>query len=146
MYSIGQVSSLFDIPSSTLRYYDKEGLIPMIERKAGRRVFSEHDLEAIRVIECLKKSGLEIKEIKHFMELVQKGDATFNQRRLIFKQQRDSVLNEIKQLEKTLDMLSYKYWYYDEALKFGGEEKVQMMIPEAIPEPIKSAYIRAHLK
>lgn len=143
MYTIGQVSNLFNIPSSTLRYYDKEGLIPTLQRKSGRRIFSDSDLEAIRVIECLKKSGLEIKKIKNFMNLAQQGDSTFEQRRTIFQQQRNSVIEEIEQLEKTLDMLNYKFWYYDESIKY-GEEIVQSMIPESIPEPVKSAYLRAH--
>ena len=68
MYSIGEVSKMFDLPVSTLRYYDKEGLFPDIQRVSGIRQFSDNEIEAVRVIECLKKSGLEIKEIKQFME------------------------------------------------------------------------------
>lgn len=68
MYTIGQVSEQFDLPVSTLRYYDKEGLFPALTRTSGIRRFGEQELEALRVIECLKRSGLEIKEIKQFME------------------------------------------------------------------------------
>lgn len=68
MYTIGQVSEMFSLPISTLRYYDKEGLFPQMERSSGIRRFSERELEALRVIECLKRSGLEIKEIKQFMQ------------------------------------------------------------------------------
>ena len=64
MYTIGQVSERFDLPVSTLRYYDKEGLFPNLTRTSGARRFGEQELEALRVIECLKRSGLEIKEIK----------------------------------------------------------------------------------
>ena len=60
MYSIGEVSKMFDLPVSTLRYYDKEGLFPNMQRVSGIRKFSDNEIEAIRVIECLKKSGLEI--------------------------------------------------------------------------------------
>ena len=63
MYTIGQVSERFGLPISTLRYYDKEGLFPTIQRDSGIRKFGEKELEALRVIECLKKSGLEIKDI-----------------------------------------------------------------------------------
>lgn len=55
MYSIGQVSEMFGLPVSTLRYYDKEGLFPDIQRVSGIRKFSESELEALRVIDCLKK-------------------------------------------------------------------------------------------
>lgn len=66
MYTIGQVSTMFDLPVSTLRYYDKEGFFPNLERKGNIRYFSDNELEALRIIECLKKSGLEIKDIKQF--------------------------------------------------------------------------------
>lgn len=75
MYTIGQVSEMFSLPISTLRYYDKEGLFPQMERSSGIRRFSERELEALRVIECLKRSGLEIKEIKQFMQWVRGGGA-----------------------------------------------------------------------
>ena len=61
MYTIGQISEMFQLPISTLRYYDKEGLFPDLERSSGIRRFSEKEIEALRVIECLKKSGLESK-------------------------------------------------------------------------------------
>ena len=62
MYTIGQVSAMFGLPVSTLRYYDKEGFFPNLERKGNIRYFSDNELEALRIIECLKKSGLEIKD------------------------------------------------------------------------------------
>lgn len=61
MYTVGQVSEMFHLPISTLRYYDKEGFFPNLERKGNIRYFSNKDLETLRIIECLKKSGLEIK-------------------------------------------------------------------------------------
>ena len=76
MYTIGQVSELFGLPVSTLRYYDKEGLFPTIQRDSGIRKFGEKELEALRVIECLKKSGLEIKDIKQFMAWCVQGSET----------------------------------------------------------------------
>ena len=59
MYTIGKISEMFNIPASTLRYYDKEGLFPDMKRTSGIRKFSDRDIEALRVIECLKLSGLE---------------------------------------------------------------------------------------
>lgn len=61
MYTIGQVAEMFNIPISTLRYYDKEGLFPEMERTSGIRKFTSKELEALRVINCLKKSGMEMK-------------------------------------------------------------------------------------
>jgi len=71
MYTIGQVSAMFGLPVSTLRYYDKEGFFPNLERKGNIRYFSDNELEALRIIECLKKSGLEIKDIKQFFICMQ---------------------------------------------------------------------------
>ena len=76
MYTIGQVSERFDLPVSTLRYYDKEGLFPDLTRTSGARRFGEQELEALRVIECLKRSGLEIREIRQFMEWCAQGSDT----------------------------------------------------------------------
>ena len=69
MYSIGQVSAMTNLPISTLRYYDKEGFFPNLEKQSGIRRFSQAELDAIRMIECLKRSGLEIKDIRQFFEL-----------------------------------------------------------------------------
>ena len=66
MYSIGEISKMFDLPISTLRYYDKEGLFPHLKRVNGVRKFSENEIETLRVIDCLKRSGLEIKDIKEY--------------------------------------------------------------------------------
>ena len=70
MYTIGQVSEMFHLPISTLRYYDKEGLFPSLERQGNIRKFSDKELDELRMIECLKKSGLEIKDIKQFFKFV----------------------------------------------------------------------------
>lgn len=86
-YSIGRVSEMFGLPVSTLRYYDKEGLFPNIERVSGIRKFSDRELESLRVIECLKKSGLEIKDIKQFMEWCALGRETYQKRLELFQNQ-----------------------------------------------------------
>ena len=70
MYSIGQVSAMTNLPISTLRYYDKEGFFPNLEKQSGIRRFSQAELDAIRMIEYLKRSGLEIKDIRQFFEWV----------------------------------------------------------------------------
>ena len=114
MYTIGQVSEQFDLPVSTLRYYDKEGLFPALTRTSGIRRFGEQELEALRVIECLKRSGLEIKEIKQFMEWCAQGSETYPQRHALFVQQAERVEAEIARLQKSLDMIRFKCWYYEQ--------------------------------
>ena len=80
-YTIGSVSDMFDIPASTLRFYDREGLFTDIPRSSGIRKFRESDVETLRIIECLKKTGLEIKDIKKFIGLCRMGKETYEERK-----------------------------------------------------------------
>ena len=144
MYTIGQVSEMFGLPISTLRYYDKQGLFPGMERVSGIRKFSDTEIEALRVIECLKKSGLEIKDIKQFMDWCVEGASTYPQRKELFEKQRKTVETEIEHMNKVLDMIKFKCWYYEQAVQDGNEDRVQSMIPDNLPEEIQKAYENAH--
>lgn len=144
MYTIGQVSEMYDLPVSTLRYYDKEGLFPNIQRSSGIRKFSDKEIEALRVIECLKKSGLEIKDIKKFMQWSEMGSETYPQRKELFAKQKEAVETEINKLEKVLSMLKYKCWYYDQAIKDGTEDQIFAMLPDKLPKKIQEYYNHSH--
>ena len=144
MYTIGQVSEIFSLPVSTLRYYDKEGLFPDMERKSGIRQFSEKEVDALRVIECLKASGLEIREIKQFMQWCSEGPSTFEKRRQLFANRKAALEEELAQLNKTMDMLKYKCWYYEQALKNGSEEPILALLPDHLPEEIQKLYDNCH--
>ncbi len=144
MYTIGQVSQMFNLPISTLRYYDKMGLFPSLTRVSGIRKFSDSDIEALRVIECLKKSGLEIKDIKIFMEWCAEGPSTYSRRFELIKKQKERVEEEISQLNKALDMLSYKCWYYTQAMTDGSEERAKSLTPEGLPVDIRRSYDNSH--
>ena len=144
MYTIGQVSEMFSLPVSTLRYYDREGLLPGMERQSGIRKFGEQQLEALRVIECLKASGLEIREIRQFMAWCAEGPSTYPQRRQLFETRKAAVEEEMRRLEKTLAMGRFKCWYYDTAMKEGGEDGTLAGIPETLPPEIRALYDRCH--
>jgi regulatory protein len=101
MYSIGQVAKMFDLPISTLRYYDKEGLFPDMQRKGNQRIFTEAELECLRVIACMKKSGLEIKDIKQYFDWCREGSSTYKLRQELFLKQRSEIEDEIKKLQAT---------------------------------------------
>lgn len=143
-YSIGEVSRMFGLPQSTLRYYDKEGLLPHIQRQgAGIRRFDEQAIEALRVIECLKKSGMEIKNIRQFMVWCEEGASTYQQRLELFQQRRAEVEQELARLKKTLAMIDFKCWYYTQALATGSED-FTAAIPEGLPEEIRALYDATH--
>ena len=144
MYTIGQVSEMFHLPISTLRYYDKEGLFPNIKRTSGIRKFDEREIEAIRVIECLKKSGMEIKGIKQFMELCTQGSKTYKERRELLLEQKKNVEDEIERMERVLDMLKFKCWYYEQAIKDSNENRLIPIILEDMPKEVLLAYNNAH--
>lgn len=146
MYTIGQISELFHLPISTLRYYDKEGLLPDLKRSSGIRQFGDKEIETLRIIECLKKSGLEIKDIKLFMKWCSEGSSTYQKRKELFEHQKELVEAEISKLEKVLDMLRFKCWYYERAMKDGNENWIQEHLPDRLPEDIQKLYNNAMLK
>lgn len=143
MYTIGQISELFHLPISTLRYYDKEGLFPDLKRSSGIRQFGDKEIETLRIIECLKKSGLEIKDIKLFMKWCSEGSSTYQKRKELFEHQKELVEAEISKLEKVLDMLRFKCWYYERAMKDGNENWIQEHLPNRLPEDIQKLYNNA---
>ena len=98
----------------------------------------------MRVIECLKKTGLQIKEIKQFMSWCMEGSSTYTKRKELFENQKKQVEAEITKLNKTLDMLNFKCWYYSEAIKDGNEDRLKNIIPNKLPNSIKSAYMNSH--
>ena len=144
MYTIGQVSEMTGLPVSTLRYYDKEGLFPGIERQSGIRKFGDRELEALRVIECLKKSGLEIRDIRQFMDWCAQGSETYPQRRELFVRQKAAVEAELERMERVRDMLIFKCWYYEQAMADGNEDRLSAMTPEEMPADIRRAWENAH--
>ena len=144
MYTIGQVSEMYNLPISTLRYYDKEGFFPNLMRKGNIRYFSDVELEAIRIIECLKQSGLEIKEIKQFFQWVVEGPSSYEKRKELFETRKATVEDEIKAMQKTLALLKFKCWYYETAIKDGNEDGINAMLPDKLPEEIQKLYDISH--
>lgn len=144
MYTIGQVSEMFGLPISTLRYYDKQGLFPGMERRAGIRRFTDRELETLRIIECLKRSGLEIKDIRQFIDWCEQGPSTYEQRRELFVKQKQRVEAELAHMSKVLDMLKFKCWFYEQAIAQGGDAQIRALLPDRLPDDIQKAYDHAH--
>lgn len=140
IYTVGEAAKILNIAPSTLRYYDKEGLLPFVERSgSGIRVFREQDFDWLFIIECLKKSGLSIKEIKHYIDMALKGDETIDERLKMFQNQREKVLRQMRELQDTLDTLNYKCWYYEVAKEAGTIAVHQTLSAEEIPESLRAA-------
>lgn len=134
LYNVGEVAKLLGVAPSTLRYYDREGLLPFVERTSGGfRMFSDKDLEWLAVIECLKQSGLTIREIQCYISQCAQGDSTISQRKALFAKRREVVLEQIRELQSTLDMLDYKMWFYTVAEEAGTTAIHDNMPDEDIP-------------
>ena len=111
MYTIKEAAEKMNLPASTIRYYDKQGLLPFVQRsESGYRMFSEKDIGLLNMIECLKQTGMPIKEIKQFCQWVQQGDASLQQRFDMFQERRKAVQDQMMQLEKTMEVIEYKCW------------------------------------
>lgn len=139
MYTIGEVSAMFGLSISTLRYYDNEGFFPKMKRSGGIRQFDSFELETLGVVECLKKSGLSIKEIKQFISWCEEGAASYPLRHQLFSERRKAVESEIKNLEKVLALLKYKCWYYEQAIAQGNESGLHL--PENMPPAIRKVFM-----
>ena len=111
------------VPTSTIRYYDKEGLLPFVERLAsGYRIFTEKDIATLRIIDCLKKTGMSIKEIRQFSSWLEQGESSLQQRYDMFLERRRVVKQQMAELQKILDTVNYKCWYYETAIAAGTEK------------------------
>lgn len=131
-YLIGEVAQMLNLSVHTLRYYDKEGLLPFVERTAsGARLFSESDIGALKIIECLKATGMPIKDIRQFIDWCAQGDATLKQRYDMFMERKAAVEAQMEELKKTLELVEHKCWYYKTALEAASERAVSCSPSEA---------------
>ena len=83
---------------------------------------------------------MEIRDIKQFMDWCKEGPATYPQRKELFETQKVHMEEEITRMNRTLDMLKFKCWYYEQAIRDGNEERLKAMIPDRLPEEIRTAY------
>lgn len=122
-YTIKKVSEMTGLSIPTIRYYDKEGLLPDLQRKeSGYRIFSDQDLEAIDLIECFKESGLTIREIRHFMSLVRQGDVTLDERLAIYQMHIARLEEKLAAVQNALEHSRRTLAFYEIAAKTGSEE------------------------
>lgn len=137
-YSIGEVAGMTGVAVSTLRYYDREGFFPDMERSnGGIRVFSEKEIQTLRVVECLKHAGMSIKDIKEFLNWCQQGDASLQKRHDMFHRRLQEIDKQIESLQNTRCTLLYKCWYYDTALAAGSEAAVRDLPDEKVPPELR---------
>ena len=117
-YSIQEVSEKTGLSAHTLRYYEKESLLPGVERSSsGFRQYSDADLELLGGICCLKNTGMSLREIARFMQLTKEGDSTLRQRCALLEAHRGKVLARMAEMQSYLDKVTRKLNWYCERLK-----------------------------
>lgn len=122
-YTIGEVVEQTGLSAHTLRYYEKEGLLPFVTKNSsGHRVYAKSDLQWLSMIECLKDSGLQIKEIRQYIEWFRQGDSTLQQRLELFQNRRKALEAEKARLQTVMNKITFKEALYTEALKLGSLE------------------------
>jgi MerR family transcriptional regulator, aldehyde-responsive regulator len=114
---IAEVSEQYGISTDTLRYYERVGLIPPVNRNgSGIRDYNELDLRRVDFIKCMRSAGLPIEVLIDYVALVQQGDETIDTRKEILKEQRELLLARMQEMQKTLDILDHKIEVYENAV------------------------------
>lgn len=145
LYTIGEMAKQLGVAPSTLRYYDKEGLLPFVERsERGMRMFKDADYELLKIIGCLKATGMQLKDIREFIFLVMKGDESIDARLELFMKRKEEVEKQMVQLRETLDTINFKCWYYETAKKAGTTDVPDHMSSDELPKELRA--IRARLR
>lgn len=113
-YTIKDVARITNLSIFTIRFYDKEGLLPFVSRnKSGIRVFTESDLNQIMTICCLKNTGMQIKDIKKYIEYCMEGAGTVDARRELFTEHRNEIIKQINALNENLKLIDSKLEIYN---------------------------------
>ena len=124
-YSISEIADMLHVSPYTIRYYDKEGLFPLVKRVNGIRVFEDKDFPWLRMLNCLKNLNMPIKKIKEYVDLVLKGDETLKERYQLILEQEENIQKQIEELRYYKKQIDFKKAYYEKAIEAGTEEAVK---------------------
>ncbi|MBS6187672.1 MAG: MerR family transcriptional regulator [Haemophilus parainfluenzae] len=132
IYTTAKAAEKIGISAHTLRFYDKEGLLPNVGRdEHGNRRFTDNDLQWLSLLQCLKNTGMSLKDIKRFAKCTTIGDDTIDERLALFESQTENVKYQIAELKRYLKLLEYKLAFYQKAKALGSVEAVNLpQIPE----------------
>ena len=131
-YTTAKAAEKIGISAHTLRFYDKEGLLPNVGRdEHGNHRFTDNNLQWLSLLQCLKNTGMSLKDIKRFAECTTIGDDTIDERLALFESQTENVKQQIAELQRYLGLLEYKLAFYQKAKELGSVEAVGLPdIPE----------------
>ncbi len=114
---IAEVSKRVELSQDTLRYYERIGLIPNVNRnKSGIRDYTDEDCKWIEFVKCMRNAGLQIEVLTKYLDLFQQGNSTHEERKALLVKQRNMLARKIEEMKETLERLNYKIENYDQRL------------------------------
>ena len=117
MYTMMQVCRELDMTYQTLKFYCNEGLVPHVKRdKNNRRVFDERDVKWIKDLQCLKKCGMSIQEMKDYLDLCLAGPSTIMTRKQLLDKKQAQLREEVKKLKESIAYIDWNQNFYDDVL------------------------------
>jgi len=117
MYTVKEVSEIFNISVHTIRYYDKEHLFPYVTRgKHGERLFSDEDLQWVQLVKCMRQADMPLSEIRRYSDLCKLGDSTIPERYEMMLEQKTKIEANLEDMKKRLDYVEYKVKFYKDLM------------------------------
>jgi MerR family transcriptional regulator, aldehyde-responsive regulator len=124
---IAEVSEQYGLSSDTLRYYERIGLIPPVNRNGGGiRDYNELDIRRVEFVKCMRSAGLPVEVLIEYIGLVQQGDETIEARKEILMEQRELLVARMAQMQKTLDILNHKIEVYEKIVLKNEKEMIEI--------------------
>lgn len=123
---ISEVSERCDISPDTLRYYERIGLLPSVNRNdSGIRDYDEIDVRRVEFVKCMRSAGFPIEKLIDYYGLVQQGDHTIEDRKEILKKQREQLMVKMEEIQKTLALVDHKIEVYENILLKKEKELIE---------------------
>ena len=130
MYSMKEACALTNMSYENLKFYCNEGLVPNVKRDSRNyRVFDEHDIKWIQSLNCLKRCGMSIAEMKEYLALCMDGEGTIPERKMILAEKKEALLQSIAELQKSVAYIDWKQGFYDDVLS-GKTAYYSNLVPE----------------
>ena len=130
MYSMKEACTLTNMTYENLKFYCNEGLVPNVKRDSRNyRVFDDHDIKWIQSLNCLKRCGMSIAEMKEYLALCMDGEGTIPERKMILAEKKEALLQSIAELQKSVAYIDWKQGFYDDVLS-GQTAYYSNLVPE----------------
>lgn len=115
--TISQVCKKYSVTADTLRYYEKAGILPAVNRKGGgARDYDENDLAWVEFVLCMRKAGMSVESLTKYVALCFEGDQTAGERKKMLEDQREELRQKAQQLNSALSLLDYKIDKYEQVM------------------------------